>query len=160
MRITIEQYFMGRDKAHPPTAEMRSNAALIVALANELLDEAEAGGVTLTRMDQVTGNLVASGYRPPAVNDRTRNAATNSTHLSCEGLDIQDSAHQDLARWCLNNRQILDRLCLYMEDPRWTYSVNGDHWVHLQCRAPGSGKRVYVPSSAPPRGPNLLEPPA
>lgn len=156
MRITVEQYFMGRDAAHPPSAALHQNAVELVALANELLDEAAADGITLSRMDQVTGTLVASGYRPAAVNERTANAATNSTHLTCEGLDIQDSANQDLARWCLKNLPILARLGLYMEDPRWTYSVNGDHWVHVQSCPPRSGRRVYVPSSKPPRGPALV----
>jgi hypothetical protein len=154
-RITVEQYFMGRDKAHPPSTVLRQNAAITVALANEMLDEAAIDGVPLTRMDQITGNLVASGYRPAAVNERTANAAKSSTHLTCEGIDIQDSRNQDLARWCLKNLPILERLGLYMEDPRWTYSVNGDHWVHVQTRPPRSGRRVFVPSSAPPRGPEL-----
>lgn len=154
-RITVEHYFMGRDKAHPPSARLRENAAVTVGLANEMLDEAAIDGVPLTRMDQVTGTLVASGYRPAAVNERTANAAKSSTHLTCEGVDIQDSRNQDLARWCLKNLAILERLGLYMEDPRWTYSVNGDHWVHVQTRPPGSGRRVFVPSSAPPRGPEL-----
>lgn len=154
-RITVEQYFMGRDKAHPPTPAMRQNAAVTVGLVNEMLEEADLDGVPLTRMDQITGTLVASGYRPPAVNERTANAAKSSPHLTCEGVDIQDSRNQDLARWCLKNLPILERLGLYMEDPRWTYSVNGDHWVHVQTRPPGSGRRVFVPSSAPPRGPVL-----
>lgn len=154
-RITVEQYFMGRDKAAPPTAEMRQNAVELVALANELLSEAAEDGVPLDRVDQVTGTLVSSGYRPASVNERTANAAKRSTHLSCEGLDIQDSRNQDLARWCLQNLAILERLGLYMEDPRWTYSYNADHWVHVQTRPPNSGKRVYVPSSKPPRGPEL-----
>lgn len=154
--ITVEQYFMGRDAAYPPTTVMRANAQILVALANELLEEADADGVPLTRLDQVTGTLVASGYRPPAVNERTSNAAKSSPHLTCEGLDIQDSRNQDLARWCLRNLPILERLGLYLENPRWTYSVNADHWVHVQSRPPRSGRRVFVPSSAPPRGPELL----
>lgn len=155
-RITVEQYMMGRDKAAPPTEQMWQNAARTVALANELLDEAAADGVPLDRMDQVTGNLVASGYRPPSVNERTQNAAKGSVHLTCEGIDIQDSKSQDLARWCLKNLPILARLGLYMENPRWTYSRNGDHWVHVQTRPPGSGSRVFRPSAADPLGPELV----
>lgn len=154
-RITVEQYLMGRDKAYPPTPAMLQNASALVALANTLLEEAEADGVSLDRMDQVTGTLVASGYRPAAVNDRTANAAAGSTHLTCEGLDVQDSKNQDLARWCLRNLKVLERLGLYMENPRWTHSVRGDHWVHVQKRPPRSGARVFIPSSAPPPGPPL-----
>lgn len=155
-RITVEQYFMGRDKSSPPTPEMRDNAQVMVALANEMLEEAQIDGVALDRMDQVTGTLVASGYRPPAVNERTANAAKNSVHLTCEGVDIQDSRTQDLARWCLRNLPILQRLGLYLENPRWTFSEGGDHWVHIQIRPPASGNRVFIPSKAPPRGPELL----
>lgn len=156
MKITVDDYMMGRDKAYPPVEIQWQNAALIVALANELLDEAEASGVPLNRMDQFTGTLVASGYRPLAINERTRNAASGSRHLSCEAIDIQDSRNQDLARWCLQNLTILERLGLYMENPRWTFSLNSDHWVHIQTRPPGSGKRVYRPNGDPPRGPEIV----
>lgn len=154
--ITESDYFMGRDGKYPPTSQMRGNAARLVGLVVGLLDEAVADGVNLSRRDQVTGTLVASGYRPPEVNERTANAAASSTHLTCEGVDIQDSLNQDLARWCLHNLTILTRLGLWMEDPRWTYSASGDHWVHVQSRPPRSGKRVYVPSTAPARGPVLV----
>lgn len=156
MRITLTDYWMGRDQAHPPSKETRQNAMDLLVLVDELLDEAEADRVPLDRRDQITGTLVSSGYRPPAVNERTANAAKRSTHLTGEGIDIQDNVNQDLARWCLRNLDVLERLGLHMEDPRWTYSHRGDHWVHLQSRPPRSGRRVFVPSAAPPRGPALL----
>lgn len=155
MKITEEMYWMGRDKEYPPSAEIVSNVRYLLPLVNAMLEEAEADGVDLSRKDQVTGMLVASGYRPPAINDRTSNSAKASTHLTGEGIDIQDTVNQDLARWVLENIEVLNRLGLYAENPRWTFSLAGDNWVHVQCRAPKSGQIIFIPSSAPPRGPEL-----
>ena len=46
---------------------------------------------------------------------------------------------------CARPGGLLEQLGLYMERPQWT-----PDWVHLQVRAPKSGRRVYVPSSKPP----------
>lgn len=154
--ITVADYFMGRDKLHPVLPKLRQNAIVIVERVNLLLARAGADGVPLTRMDQITGTLVASGYRPPEVNDRTANAASGSPHLTCEGVDVQDSETQDLARWSLRNLPYLAQIGLWMEDPRWTFSFQGDHWAHYQSRPPRSGKRVFIPSTKPPRGPALI----
>lgn len=153
--ITLTQYWMGRDKKHPPGNHIRENATDLLHKVNALLDEAGAAGVKLTRMDQVTGTLVSSGYRPSAINERTKNAAKRSTHLTGHAVDIQDDQNQSLARFCLKNLDLLSRLGLWMEDPRWTFSDRGDHWVHLQSVPPGSGARVYRPNMSNPRGPRL-----
>jgi hypothetical protein len=144
--ITASQYWMGRDTLYrlELTPEIRTNAAYLLAGVNALLVLAAGDGV-VPGIDEKTGNYVASGWRPLAINDRTSHAAKSSTHILGLGVDLQDHRHERLlARWCLRKLQHLERLGLYMEDPRWT-----PDWVHLQRRAPGSGKRVYVPSSAP-----------
>lgn len=153
-RITLTDYWMGRDKKYPPTEEQIENAHETVAKVNAVLEEAEADGVDLSRKDQITGTLVSSGYRPPAVNERTANAAKKSKHLTCQGCDIQDSVDRQLASWCKKNPAILARIGLWVEDPRWTFSTNNDHWVHFQTEPPGSGSRFFAPSSAPPKGPH------
>lgn len=155
MKISETDYWMGRDKEYPPSPEIVSNVRYLLPLVNAMLDEMEADGVDLSRRDQFTGTLVASGYRPAPINDRTANSAKGSTHLTGEGIDIQDSMNRDLARWVANNHEVMHRLGLYTEDSRWTYSLKGDHWLHIQCRPPKSGQVVFIPSSAPPRGPEL-----
>lgn len=142
--ITLEQYWMGRDAKYPAecTPEIRVNAYQIVAKVNTLLAMAEVDGVEPAL--SVRGDHVASGWRPEAVNDATANAAKNSKHCSGQAVDLADGAGRALARWCLANLDVLEQVGLWMEDPRWTPS-----WVHLQLVPPGSGKRVYVPSTAP-----------
>lgn len=142
-RVTIEEYFMGRDLAYPEecTLDIQRNAVHLLESVNALLEFA-----AMQKIEPLAGQngYVASGWRPPAVNDKTSNAAKASAHLLGLAVDLRDHADRSLARWCLRNLDRLEGLGLYMEDPRWT-----PNWVHLQVRAPGSGKRVYVPSTAP-----------
>jgi hypothetical protein len=143
--LTLEQYWMGRDGAYPDecTLSVRRNAAAWLAAANTALKCAADDGVE-PGVNKHTGNALASGWRPKGVNAETSNAAHLSTHIYGCGGDIQDQVDRRLARWCLRHLDVLEGLGLYMEDPRWTPS-----WVHWQIVAPGSGKRVYIPSAAP-----------
>jgi hypothetical protein len=147
MRVSLRHYYMGRDVTHAAdlTPEIAENAIELLRVIDIALEFAEYDGV-LPALDEVTGNYVCSGWRPPAVNDRTANAAKGtSTHLTGEGIDLQDHDDRRLARWCVKNRDLLERLGLYMEDPRWT---GGDSpWVHLQLRPPASRKRFFIPSA-------------
>lgn len=142
--ITIEAYFKGRDTAYAEalTFPIRRNAVKTVAAVNRLL--ALAG---FEREE-----AVASGWRPPAVNDATQNAAAGSKHLTAEAVDVLDR-ERALARWCLDHQDKLEEVGLWMEDPRWTWSPNGNHWVHLQIVPPRSGRRVFIPNHMPPPGP-------
>lgn len=156
-RITLADYWMGRDAshAHELTAEIRANAESLVAKVNTLLAFAEADGVE-PGIDQRTGTHVASGWRPAGVNSRTRNAAAASKHITGNGVDLQDEPEtRPLARWCLRNLDALADVGLWMEDPRWTGGP--DPWVHLQRVPPKSGRHVYIPSAAPPTAQALVE---
>lgn len=154
--ITLEQYWMGRDLKYPAelTSEIRHNAELLVGKVNNLLTFADEDGVA-PGTDQVTGTAVASGWRPQGVNERTRNAASGSKHIMALAVDLQDTKNRDLARWCIRNLDALEAAGLWMEDPQWTGGP--DPWVHLQGVPPGSGKRVYVPSTMPPLAKALVE---
>ncbi len=143
--LIAADYFMGRDLAYPQhlTDEIRSNAAELLGRVNLLLAWALRDNVR-PALDQRTVSHVASGWRPPEVNDATANAAKASTHLTGEGIDLRDNGTRDLARWCLRNLDALEVIGLWMEDPQWTPT-----WVHLQKRPPLSRRRVYCPSSKP-----------
>lgn len=145
MMITIEQYFMGRDKQYRNECgvNIQSNAANTVNLVNRLLYLADQDGVQ-PGINPATGNFVASGWRPAVVNDNTCNAAAHSNHLDALACDLRDTDDRALAIWCLDNLDLLEQLGLWMEDPRWT-----PDWVHLQTAPPRSGNRVYIPSSSP-----------
>ena len=150
--ITLEQYWMGRDVKFPAdlTAEIRHNAEQLVGKVNNLLNAAELDGVTPGM--SVRGDAIASGWRPPAVNDATTNAAKASKHRSGQAVDLVDGPGRTLARWCLRNLDVLEDLGLWMEDPQWTPT-----WVHLQLVPAGSGRRVYLPSTAPALAVALIE---
>lgn len=147
--ITVEDYFMGRDKTHASelTDAIRLHAAETVRRTNLLLDAAAADGVHPTK-DATTHTFVGSGWRPAGVNAATSNAAKNSTHLTGEACDIRDDpAGRALCRWAVSEsgRAALERIGLWCERPQWTPS-----WLHVQTRPSASGKRFYIPSAASP----------
>lgn len=151
--ITTTDYFMGRDARYPGecTDEIRANAQRLVDRVNLILTMAAVDGV-YPGIDETTGTPVASGWRPPAVNGCTPNAAPGSKHMTGHGLDVRERQERALARWCLRN---LDRLAdagLWIEDPQWTPT-----WVHFQDVPPKSGRRVFIPSSKPPLAAKLPE---
>lgn len=138
--IDLTAFYDGRDEAYRDelTDEIRRNAEATVARANELLKRAGFEHVC----------SVNSGWRPRRVNAATPNASATSHHLSGRAVDLPDP-RRALAAWCVANLKVLAEIGLWMEDPRWTYDENGDHWVHVQTVPPKSGRRVFVPSTAP-----------
>lgn len=114
---------MGRDKEYPLTTAQMANAVVTVDRANKLL--AEIG---------VTEPELRSGYRPGHYNV-VAGGAPNSAHLTCEAVDIADTAGTF-------GHKITDDLLkkhgLYREHPKDTPT-----WVHLQTRAPKSGRRTF-----------------
>lgn len=138
--ITVQQYYMGRDIEYRLllTPELRANAATTVHKANLLLDAALAAGVYLDP-DPVTGTLVSSGWRPPAVNANTPNAARRSKHMTCEAVDINDD-NGELDEWCLSNLDYLEEVGIWMEHPLATKG-----YTHWQILPPKSGNRIFYP---------------
>lgn len=94
---------------------------------------------------------VSSGWRPPSINAATPGAATKSKHMIGLAVDIADPDGK-LWAWVMKNLPLMQQLGLYFEDKRWTPS-----WVHFQLGAPVSGKRVFVPSSAPATAPSAWD---
>lgn len=137
--ITIEQYWMGRDKQFPDllSETVKQNAFAWVMHITTLLKLAEVDGIIR--------NELSSGWRPHIINDVTSNAAKKSSHIVGLGGDIKDP-DRAFAQWCVNNTDKLAACGIWMEDPRWTPT-----WVHLQITPPKSGKRIYIPSNAPPK---------
>ncbi len=149
VRITLEHYWMPerRDRLYPAecTQAVRDNATELLRRVNALLEIAALDDV-YTGVDEATKGPVASGWRPEVVNDRTANSAKGtSAHITGEGVDLEDHPEtRALAVWCCKNRDVLERLGLWMEDPRWTGGKNrGDPWVHLQIRR--AGRLIYLP---------------
>lgn len=154
MLLTLDQYFQLHGRPAEPA--LIANATQLLSKVNRLLSLAKRNLVE-PGLDQVSKTAIASGYRPAGANAATANAATASTHLTCEGIDLQDIiGTRALAVWCIKNLRHLEACELWMEDPRWTAGrVNTDPWVHMQGKPPRSGKRVYVPSTAPAQDPDF-----
>lgn len=139
--ITLEQYFMGREREHGLLLgpDLRRHAALTVDLANRALVLAKTAGVTLESSPR-TGSIVSSGWRPPAINEATPGAAPRSKHLSCQAVDLYDPGG-DLDEWLLAGADtVLKELGLWLEHPAATKG-----WAHLQTVPPRSGRRVFYP---------------
>ncbi len=141
MKVTLENYWMGRDQKYPLalTTDIRRNAERTVALVNQLLQEAELAGVSLDRT--ADGNPLSSGWRPPEVNAATSGAARRSLHMTGEAADIFDP-DGELDDWLMTDagQAVLVRLGLWLEHPGSTR-----RWSHVQTRPPASKRRVFYP---------------
>ena len=143
--ITIEDYFTGpgkvrRDEKYSAdlTDDIRESASVLVERINRLLFEMVRDGVPL-EVDPQTGSLSHSGWRPPAVNAATPNAAKKSRHMIGQAVDLYDP-HGKLDAWCQLHVAALERIGLWLEHPDSTPG-----WCHLQSVPPGSGNRIFRP---------------
>jgi Peptidase M15 len=129
--ITPQDYWMGRDDEYPlaMTPQIQANAYTTVALANALL--AVFG----------QGRKVNSGWRPPAVNAATPNAAPMSKHMTGQAIDLADP-EGDLDDWLMSaeGHDTMKQLGLWHEHPAATKG-----WAHLQTVPPRSGNRTFYP---------------
>ncbi len=127
--ISLADYFMGRDALHADelTAELHTNARVMVARANALLRDAGMDGA------------VNSGWRPRAINAGVPNASPRSRHLTCQAVDLDDPEGA-LDAWCMANLAALQAIGLWLEHPAATPG-----WCHVQTVPPGSEKRVFMP---------------
>ena len=139
--IDTQSYFKGRDikYAEEMTSDILRNSEITVARVNQLLERAGRSDI----------HTINSGWRPQGVNDATANAAKGSKHLSAEACDLPD-ADRSLCSWAVDNLDVLEEIGLWIEDPRWTPT-----WLHVQIVPPKSGKRVFIPSTAPASDPNF-----
>lgn len=124
--VTVSEYLKGREVKYPLGWKLTSNMKVLLKKINIL------------RGKYGLPFIVNSGYRPGHYN-RDAGGSIKSAHITCEAIDLQDRDLK-LSTWLLNNRNLLEELDLYMEDPKYTKS-----WVHLQTRPTKSGNRVFIP---------------
>lgn len=127
--ITMEQYWMGRDRDWPPSDQILANVQVLVERVNRLIPHIPAHVMTVW--------LVSSGYRPAEINARTKGAAKASKHMTGQAVDLSDPGGK-LAGWLLEHTAELVSAALWMEHPRDTPT-----WCHLQSAPPRSGNRVF-----------------
>jgi hypothetical protein len=126
--ITIEDYWMGRDKKYPSdlVQAVIDNARILLPRVNLLLDRM---GRTAT---------VNSGWRPITVNKQVGGSKL-SNHITGRAIDLNDD-DGSIDLWCMNNLKELEKVGLWLEHPKAT-----PRWTHLQSIQPKSGNRVFLP---------------
>ena len=136
--ISKDELLKGRDAQYPSdyTQEISDNLDRLLAPMNQI------------RTAWARPMTVTSGWRPPSINAATPGAATHSKHMEGLACDIADP-DGSLMAWVLSNLSLMQTLGIYFEDFRWT-----PNWVHFQLGPPASGKRIFVPSSAPALAPS------
>lgn len=127
-RLTLADYWMGRDKEYPPDEQTKENAHTLLIVVNELLDDLEPDYDR-----RIIHRKISSGYRPGHFN-RKAGGASRSAHLTGEAVDLADP-DGSLAQRLLGARELLEYYGLYMEHPDYTKG-----WVHLQTRPT---KQIY-----------------
>lgn len=139
MKITLSDYWMGRDKKYPleMNPAIESNALTLLALVNKLLEHCP---ISLD-IHPVNQSYVSSGWRPPSVNAATPNAAAKSKHMTGQAIDIYDP-EGDFDNWLMSQdgQRKLVELGLWIEHPSATKG-----WSHLQSVPPNSKNRVFYP---------------
>lgn len=133
MAISKDELLKGRDTQYPNdyTQNISDNLDKLLIPLNKIRDA------------WAKPMIVNSGWRPPSINASTPGAAPHSKHMEGLAADIAD-ADGSLWTWVLQNLQLMKDLDIFMEDRRWT-----PNWVHFGLGQPASGKRIFVPSSAP-----------
>lgn len=137
MMIRLSEYVGKWIESPDWTQERRLNAITLLDRVNRLLDYmGQEHGVEVlknpTTGSQVSGSTYG-GFRP----QNCPQGAPNSSHKQGMAVDIYDPTNRlDIAL----NDEILTQFNLYREAPSATNS-----WCHLSTRAPGSGKRTFLP---------------
>lgn len=145
--ITRDDYFKAHAGSPEITPAIEANADALLSAVAALLAYAVADGWA-PQINPETGTMVAGQQNGGFRLSGTTVGAAGSKHKTGQAVDIHDPGRQ-LASWCMANLDRLRDLGLHMEDPRWTAWKNGGGgWVHLQSVPPGSGKLVFIPSTA------------
>lgn len=97
---------------------------------------------------------VNDGFRNPK--DTPKNGSKTSWHLRGAAIDIDDDDAGTFWNWLMEPEQmkLLKEVGLWLEHGCYTH-YKGGTWVHLQIYPPKSGKRIFVPSSAPNPNPSF-----
>ena len=134
--LLIEDYVGPHSKSPDWTPTRIDNAVQLLQRVNALVATLKQQGVTF-KANPNTGTLVSGktygGFRP----QNCPQGAPNSSHKTGSGIDLYDPKNEIDAAI---TDALLEEFHLYREHPDATKS-----WVHLTTRAPGSGRRSFLP---------------
>lgn len=142
--ITRDQILMGRVAYENLSADEQRNVDTLVQRVNEFFKDYK----------WPLQKKVNDGYRRPQ--DRPANGAAMSLHFVGGAVDLDDDDAGTTWKYIFANRDKLKEIGLWMEHPCWTH-YSGGTWVHMQIAPPKSGRRFYVPSSAPNPNPSFWD---
>lgn len=114
--ISVKEYLKDREITHPISLEMAVNMSDLLSRVNYLF-----GRLNLRAS-------VSSGYRPVEMNNRINNAAKESTHTICKGIDLVDP-YGKIGLLLLARQDLLKECGLWLENPVYTKS-----WAHLDTK--------------------------
>lgn len=144
--LNKKNILVGRAEWNDIPQEHRDNGIITIDRINRLLayyyKDVEQGKATY----QIALN---DGYRPPSVTYGSK----NSKHRINGAVDLDDNIEGDLWFWILDHLQLAKEIGLWFENPNYTHYFKNDNsqseysWIHIQTSAPGSGNRVYIPST-------------
>jgi len=139
-RLSVSEFYMGRDLQYPVelTPEKQAAALVTVARVNLLLDELALAGIDVETNPR-TKTVITSGWRPASVNGTTAGAAPRSKHMLCQACDLYDP-EGEIDGWLMENFPVLEKIGLWVEHPSATKG-----WAHVQTVPPKSGRRVFYP---------------
>jgi hypothetical protein len=138
VRLTLDDYLMGRASLYNCPQETKANSADTVEKVNSLLAVLEEQKVPL-EIHPKTLTIISSGWRPPEMNARIKNAAVKSKHITGQACDLYDPEGL-IDDYLMDFPGVLQAIGLYMEHPA---STKG--WSHVQTVPPRSGRRVFYP---------------
>jgi uncharacterized protein YcbK (DUF882 family) len=144
--ITIEEVLMGRVKFEELPEEHQKNIEELVEKINKLFE-----GYSWPKQ---LPKKVNDGYRRPQ--DNPKNGSATSWHFKGAAIDLDDDDSGITWKYVWANRRKLKELGIYVEHPCWTHHKAGT-WVHLQIKAPKSGKRFFIPSTQPNPNPSFWD---
>lgn len=139
--ITMEEILKDRANFDDLDKEIQNNLAI-------LLDR-----INILRRHYGKSLKVNDGLRIKGKQDY---GAKTSKHYTGQAIDLDDDDKGTLMTWVLANLDLMKEIGLWMEDPRWTHGSVGT-WMHFQTIPPKSGKRIFVPSSAPASAPGIWD---
>jgi hypothetical protein len=131
--ITLDHYFRGREHSK----EQAENAINMLGKVNTLLYFYTKETGEELEINKHTGNCISGltegGFRLPDCPQ----GALHSSHKEARAVDVYDP-YNHIDDWLTD--EVLETHGLYRE-----HQDSTDHWAHLTDKAPGSGKRTFLP---------------